>query len=213
MAGRCAADVPARRRLAARAAARSAPRNVALPRWRIWRRPAAGPAASKGCCRMPCGSSTASPGRLRACPASRYAVSHGRCIAAGDRLGRRREGGRHDPARTGADRGSRAEHLDLRHARGGLDARAARCLRAGGTGCADRAAARRHDQRGARLAGRTGGGRRPGGAVAIRLARGERVPAFGHPLYPGWRSAGRCAAVPPATARHARQQLVEAMRT
>jgi len=52
----------------------------------------------------------------------------------------------------------------------------------------------------------------PAGAVAVRLARGERIPAFGHPLYPD--GDPRAAALlsrlsPPPRAR----RLIEAMRT
>jgi citrate synthase len=51
----------------------------------------------------------------------------------------------------------------------------------------------------------------PAGAVATRLARGERVPAFGHPLYPDGdpRAAALLSRLP---ARGAARQLAEAMR-
>ena len=50
----------------------------------------------------------------------------------------------------------------------------------------------------------------PAGAVAIRLARGERIPGFGHPLYPDGdpRAASLLARLPP---RPEAQHLVDAM--
>jgi citrate synthase len=51
----------------------------------------------------------------------------------------------------------------------------------------------------------------PAGAVATRLARGERVPAFGHPLYPDGdpRAAALLSRLPP---RGAAREVAEAMR-
>jgi citrate synthase len=52
----------------------------------------------------------------------------------------------------------------------------------------------------------------PEGAVAIRLARGERIPAFGHPLYPD--GDPRAAALLPRLASHSHgQRLIDAMRS
>ncbi len=52
----------------------------------------------------------------------------------------------------------------------------------------------------------------PPGAIAIRLARGERIPAFGHPLYPDGdpRALALLACIQPAPRV---QQLIEAMQT
>ena len=51
----------------------------------------------------------------------------------------------------------------------------------------------------------------PAGAIAIRLARGERIPAFGHPLYPDGdpRAAALLSRLGPPSAWPAR--LIEAM--
>ena len=50
----------------------------------------------------------------------------------------------------------------------------------------------------------------PEGAVAVRLARGERIPAFGHPLYPDG-DPRAAALLPRLPAAFARAALIEAM--
>ena len=52
----------------------------------------------------------------------------------------------------------------------------------------------------------------PEGAVAIRLARGERIPAFGHPLYPDG-DPRAAALLPPLSARSHAQRLIDAMQS
>ena len=50
----------------------------------------------------------------------------------------------------------------------------------------------------------------PEGAIAIRLARGERIPGFGHPLYPGG-DPRAMALLPRQTQRSHGQRLIDAM--
>ena len=185
---------------------RPAWRSAALRRWRNWPWPAAGRDAWTACCPMRCACWTAWPGPRPACVGTAVQPSaqpiHERLASA---WGVGHESSRPDPPCAGVDGRPRTERINLCDARGSVDPRAPRRLRSGGPRGAGRPAAWWHDRTRCAISWLIQPWRQIlTASIAIRLARGERIPAFGHPLYPnGDPRAARDPATPAAFAARA----------